>query len=260
MAEDAEKKESPAAAPAPKKTIRLKPAQTAKPPVTSGLNPGAAPAPPSPITPPPGLPGVNGKQTIRLRSSSTQKPAADTVPTDTSRLSRQTIKLIRPLSQAAAPPGAPLQSGAPSPSAKTLHLESAGPAAAPSAPTLHLDGNTQPSPSSVKTLRLPGNVSPAAGKTLDLGKVGAGQPLHIRKTAAAEPANLPESLQKPLELQEIESPGEQDEMGVAFLISSIVALIAVIFLAFATFAQYSNFFSGSDINVPGLERLSSSRK
>ena len=97
-------------------------------------------------------------------------------------------------------------------------------------------------PQSQQTIRL----TPSAGG-LQLKK-----PVEKTGLAAAEaPKELTNKLNK-------EKANEQSPAAMMYLISSVVALLIIGFTCFIMYAQYSNFFSGTDINVPGLTRQTSS--
>lgn len=97
-------------------------------------------------------------------------------------------------------------------------------------------------PQSQQTIRL----TPSAGG-LQLKK-----PVEKTGLAAAEaPKELTNKLNKG-------NANEQSPAAMLYLISSVVALLIIGFTCFMMFAQYSNFFNGTDINVPGLERRTSS--
>jgi|GEM_PF-1385851 len=97
-------------------------------------------------------------------------------------------------------------------------------------------------PQSQQTIRL----TPSAGG-LQLKK-----PVEKTGLAAAEaPQELLNKMNKT-------KANENSPATVLFLVSSIVALLVIGITCFMMFAQYSNFFNGTDINVPGLERLTGS--
>ena len=97
-------------------------------------------------------------------------------------------------------------------------------------------------PQSQQTIRL----TPSAGG-LQLKK-----PVEKTGLAAAEaPQELLNKMNKT-------KANENSPATVLFLVSSIVALLVIGITCFMMFAQYSNFFNGTNINVPGLERLTGS--
>ena len=97
-------------------------------------------------------------------------------------------------------------------------------------------------PQSQQTIRL----TPSAGG-LQLKK-----PVEKTGLAAAE---APKELTNKLEQEKV---AEKSPAAMMYLISSVVALLIIGFTCFIMYAQYSNFFSGTDINVPGLTRQTSS--
>lgn len=251
---------TPAAAPAPaattdtaklsKRTIKLTPASGSGAPAASASAP-----------------------TIKLNSPAahTAPSAEQTLSTDTAKLSKRTIKLTPASGSGASAPS--------SPSAPTIKLHSpSAPAApsAPSAPTIKLTSpqaaaeeevstgtskiarQTAPqqegAPAGAETVKL----RPQSQQTIRLTPSTTGG-LQLKKPVAKTglaAAEAPDEL-----VQKMSSSRKQVENPVATvmcMISSIVALLILGFVCFALYAQYSNFFEGSDINVPGLERKTGS--
>ena len=264
---------TPAVAPAPaasapvstdtaklaKRTIKLTPASGA--PAEPSATPAPAPAPAPAVAPAPA--------------------ASAPVSTDTAKLAKRTIKLT-PASGApsGATPSAPTiklhSPAAPSaPSAPTIKLHSpAAPAApsAPSAPTIKLT-NPQQAPES----EVPTDTSKITRQPSTASSSGMGETVKLRpqsqQTIRLTPSAGGLQLKKPVEktgLAAAEAPqellnkmnktkaNENSPATVLFLVSSIVALLVIGITCFMMFAQYSNFFNGTDINVPGLERLTGS--
>ena len=97
-------------------------------------------------------------------------------------------------------------------------------------------------PQSQQTIRL----TPSAGG-LQLKK-----PVEKTGLAATEaPKELTNKLKQ-------EKAAEKSPAAMMYLVSSAVALLLIGFTCFIMFAQYSNFFSGTNINVPGVERQTGS--
>ena len=245
---------TPAVAPAPaasapvstdtaklaKRTIKLTPASGA--PAAPSATPAPAPAPAPAVAPAPA--------------------ASAPVSTDTAKLAKRTIKLT-PAS------GAP--SGA-TPSAPTIKLHSPAAPSAPSAPTIKLT-NPQQAPES----EVPTDTSKITRQPSTASSPGMGETVKLRpqsqQTIRLTPSAGGLQLKKPVEktgLAAAEAPqellnkmnktkaNENSPATVLFLVSSIVALLVIGITCFMMFAQYSNFFNGTDINVPGLERLTGS--
>ena len=234
-----------------KRTIKLTPA--------SGAPAASAPSAPA-------APGAAASApTIKLTSPA-PSPAADAVSTDTAKLSKRTIKLT-PASGAGATANKSAAGAAPS--APTIKL---GAPAAPSAPTIKL---TQPKQTPAPESEVPTDTSkidrqPAAESTPGIGgetvKLRPQSQQTIRLTPSAGGLQLKKPVAKtglaaaeaPQELTNKLAgvkPAEDSTTNMICLISSIVALLLLGFTCFVMYAQHSNFFSGSDINVPGLTRL-----
>ena len=279
----------------PKRTIRLKPANPAAPAAAASaptlkLKTPAAPAPAA--TPAPAAANAApvstdtaklARRTIKLVPQSgsplsgpatapatpvtpavAPAPAAAPVSTDTAKLAKRTIKLT----PASGTPGA-----ASAPSAPTIKLHSPAAASAPSAPTIKL---TNPQPAAAESevptdtaqiTRQPATPSsPSMGETV---KLRPQSQQTIRLTPSAGGLQLKKPIEKtglaateaPKELTnklKQEKAAEKSPAAMMYLISSVVALLIIGFTCFIMYAQYSNFFSGTDINVPGLMRQTSS--
>ena len=228
-----------------KRTIKLTPASGAA--SAAGTAPAAVQAPSAP--------------TIKLTSPS-PAPAGQAVSTDTAKLAKRTIKLT-PAS------GAGNSASGAAPSAPTIKL---GAPAAPSAPTIKL---TQPKQAPAPESEVPTDTSkinrqPAAESTPGIGgetvKLRPQSQQTIRLTPSAGGLQLKKPVAKtglaaaeaPQELTNKLAgvkPAEDSTTNMICLISSIVALLLLGFTCFVMYAQHSNFFSGSDINVPGMTRL-----
>ena len=268
----------------PKRTIKLKPA-----------NPSAAAAPTMKLKTPaapqaPAAPAVStdtaklARRTIKLVPQSGSPlsgpatapatpvapapapvPATGTVATDTAKLAKRTIKLT-PAS------GAGNSASGAAPSAPTIKL---GAPAAPSAPTIKL---TQPKQAPAPESEVPTDTSkinrqPAAESTPGIGgetvKLRPQSQQTIRLTPSAGGLQLKKpaantglaAAEAPQELTNKLAgvkPAEDPTTNVLCLVSSIVALLLLGFTCFMMYAQYSNFFNGSNINVPGVTRLTGS--
>ena len=227
-----------------KRTIKLTPASAAP----SAPAPAVAPAP------------------AASAPSVAPAPAAAPVSTDTAKLSKRTIKLT----PASGTPGA---AAASAPSAPTIKLHSPAAASAPSAPTIKLT-NPQPAaaesevptdtaqitrqPAAPSSPGMSGTVKlrPQSQQTIRLTPSAGGLQLKkpVEKTGLAA-AEAPKELTNKLEQEKV---AEKSPAAMMYLISSVVALLIIGFTCFIMYAQYSNFFSGTDINVPGLTRQTSS--
>lgn len=278
----------------PKRTIRLKPANPAAPAAAASATtlklktptasaPAEAPAPAAApvstdtaklarrtikLVPQSGSP-LSGPATAPatpVTPAVTPAPAAAPVSTDTAKLSKRTIKLT----PASGTPGA---AAASAPSAPTIKLHSPAAASAPSAPTIKL---TNPQPAAAES-EVPTDTAqitrqPAAPSSSGMGATVKLRPQSqqtIRLTPSAGGLQLKKPVEKtglaaaeaPKELTnklEQEKVAEKSPAAMMYLISSVVALLIIGFTCFIMYAQYSNFFSGTDINVPGLTRQTSS--
>ena len=236
-----------------KRTIKLTPASgaaSAAGTAPAGTAPAAVQAPSAP--------------TIKLTSPS-PAPAGQAVSTDTAKLAKRTIKLT-PAS------GAGNSASGAAPSAPTIKL---GAPAAPSAPTIKF---TQPKQTPAPESEVPTDTSkinrqPAAESTPGIGgetvKLRPQSQQTIRLTPSAGGLQLKKPAVKtglaaaeaPQELTNKIAgvkPAEDPTTNVLCLVSSIVALLLLGFTCFMMYAQYSNFFNGSNINVPGVTRLTGS--
>ena len=207
-------------------------------------------------------------------------PAAAPVSTDTAKLAKRTIKLT----PASGTPGA-----ASAPSAPTIKLHSPAAASAPSAPTIKLHSPAAASAPSAPTIKLT-NPQPAAAESevpTDTAQItrqpatpsspSMGETVKLRpqsqQTIRLTPSAGGLQLKKPVEktgLAATEAPkeltnklkqekaAEKSPAAMMYLVSSAVALLLIGFTCFIMFAQYSNFFSGTNINVPGVERQTGS--
>ena len=243
-----------------KRTIKLTPASGA-PSAPAAPTVSAPAAPPAPA---PAAVQAPSAPTIKLTSPS-PAPAGQAVSTDTAKLAKRTIKLT-PAS------GAGNSASGAAPSAPTIKL---GAPAAPSAPTIKL---TQPKQAPAPESEVPTDTSkinrqPAAESTPGIGgetvKLRPQSQQTIRLTPSAGGLQLKKPVAKtglaaaeaPQELTNKLAgvkPAEDPTTNVLCLVSSIVALLLLGFTCFMMYAQYSNFFNGSNINVPGVTRLTGS--
>ncbi len=299
----ADNEEKTPVSPIPRRTIRLKT-------INSGAAAPAAPA----KTPAPDA----GVRTIKLVPQTEERvPAAEPtvagmsnadkpISTDTSRLSRKTIRMTTP----------GVQFNAAAPASPTVKLEEpAQPAAAPAAPTIKLNNPAQPAAPTIKlgnpaqtaatpaapemntdTAKIPrqsaaatqtGSSAPtmklntrttaarpgistatiklstgntqfrqtAAASTIKLNRTAimkeAGEQAAAAETASAPAKPAPAIQPEVMKDIPMPAPVKAAEASLAMVISSAVALVAVGFLCFMLFAQYSNFYNGSNIAVPG---------
>ncbi len=252
-----------------KRTIKLTPASGA--PAASATAPAPAPA---------------SAPTIKL-SSPAPAPADQPVSTDTAKLSKRTIKLT----PASGAPSASAPSAPATPSAPTIKLSSPAPAT-PSAPTIKLSSPAQAAPST-PTIKLSASPAPEAEgdlstdttkiarqtatesapaigsetvklrpqshQTIRLSKTSAGGGgLQLKKPVAKTGLAAAEAPQELTNKLNTAKPAEDSATNNICLITSIVALLLLGFTCFMMYAQYSNFFNGTSIDVPGLERKTGS--
>ena len=168
--------------------------------------------------------------------------------TDTSRLSRRTIKLTASHAPAAAP--AP-QNEAPSASQPTIKLN-AGAAPTSSQPTIKLNANGQaPQSQAQRTIKLNTGTANKAGQTIRLGSHT--QPsIQINKPegAAGEAASgAPSAEINPVE-QLRQSKAKAAQGSMPFFLTSLAALLILGFLCFVLYAQYANLYQGAKISIP----------
>lgn len=301
MAENEENTPVTPASSIPKRTIRLKPIQPVQPvqmkaPSESGP---ALEAPSVPVSAPSSaIPG--SKHTIRLRPSMSSitphpvgEPAAQTPPpssgddtntikisvqqqtaapvgTDTSRLSRRTIKLVpRTVTPAHAPaPSSPtIQLGkTPSPSSQTIQM---GAAPSPSSPTIQLGKTPSPSSPTIQLGRTPSPSSPtiqlsgaqhgpiSSTPTIQLNNNTSG--IRIRKLGTQSSISAvrpPEGVPPAGVPRPVKNPVMNAEPHPAFFVTAVISFLLIGFLALIVFAQYFNFYQGKAIDIPGMKRLS----
>ncbi len=194
------------------------------------------------------------------------------VSTDTSKLSRRTIKLVPQSGSQGTVPPPPAPAVTASAPAEQISTDTAkisrrtiklapqsgtpgsGTAATPSSPTIQL--NKKPGLSTATIKLNAGNTQiKSAGlhssPTIKLGgNAASGIQMKKPAAAAAETVDAP----APVSIAKPDMEAENTGMGIALAVSSAVALIAVGFLCFIMFAQYSNFFNDGSISVPGLEQ------
>ena len=264
---------TPSAAKAPTQTIKLTPSaanassQTIKLPENdgsegahtvkisrvshAGLSP--LPTPSSSAKPPSSIPGA--KQTIKLRPSAMSSTVTAVPPTGGSvklnaGAANKTIKLV-PLGNGGAKV---VPNGSSSPAAPAQQTS-----AAPSAPATQVGA-----PRTGQTLKLTppaSGVKPVGGKTMKLSlhkPVGA-PPAAGKSEAAKVPALTPPSgVAEKKDKDEAAAVEEKQKPSIVFFLISIAAMLAIVFTILLMSVQYANMYSGADINIPGMTRLSGS--
>ena len=303
------------------KTIRLKPIQPMSQNAPAAPAPaGAASAPAQHAAPPhfSANPIPGAKQTIRLRPSTMSgighPPTGQASATDTSRLSKRTIKLtasrlstvpadtIRmvkngtgiapmpamsktvPASDSAPAPAASSAPAAPAAapsvpndgktdtsrlsrrtikltSAHSVHAQASAPAPAPqteapaaptaSQPTIKLNAGGQSSQAQ-RTIKLNSGSANKAGQTIRLG-TGTQPSIQINKPegASADGAapSSPAAEINPME-QLRQSKAKAAQGSLPFFLTSLAALLILGFLCFVLYAQYANLYQGAKISIP----------
>ncbi len=205
-------------------------------------------------------PSAPSSPTVRLTTEPASAPSAPTIKldgvavgTDTSKLSRRTIKLM-PQTQSAAPAAA---------SSPTINLNSAPAADAPvSTSTAKIPKQTAAAaPASAPSIQAnrPASRPGFSTATIKLTKHNtqikpAGTPSAptIKLDTPAPAAAMQKPAAPSVSVAPMPPVVKEERTSLALVISSAVALVAVGFLCYMMFAQYSNFYNGSNISVPGL--------